>query len=52
LTAVAQTSGRPLPVVDGLLLAIAQAHGLTFATRNTKDVEGRGVTVFNPYSTS
>jgi predicted nucleic acid-binding protein len=51
LTAVAQKSGRPLPVVDGLLLATAQAHGLTFATRNTKDVEGRGVAVLNPYST-
>jgi predicted nucleic acid-binding protein len=52
LTAVAQNSGRPLPVVDGLLLATAQAHGLTFVTRNTKDVDGRGVTVLNPYSTS
>ena len=51
LTAVAQKSGRPLPVVDGLLLATAQAHGLTFVTRNTKDAEGRGVTVLNPYST-
>ena len=51
LTAAAQKSGRPLPVVDGLLLATAQAHGLTFATRITKDVEGRGVAVLNPYST-
>ncbi len=50
LAAVAQTSGRPLPVIDGLLLATAETHGLTFATRNTKDVEGRGVVVFNPYS--
>jgi len=51
LTAVAQASGRPLPVVDGLLVATAQVQGLTFATRNTKDVEGRGVAVLNPYST-
>jgi toxin FitB len=51
LTAAAQTAGRPLLVVDGLLLATAQTHGLTLTTRNTKDVEGRGVAVLNPYST-
>lgn len=51
LAAVAQKSGRRLAVVDGLLLATAQAHGLTFVTRNTKDVETRGVAVLNPYST-
>lgn len=51
LAAVAQKSGRPIPVVDGLLLATAQAHGLRFVTRNTKDVEARGVAVLNPYST-
>ncbi|MBA2322597.1 MAG: type II toxin-antitoxin system VapC family toxin [Pseudonocardiales bacterium] len=51
LTATAQKSGRPLPVIDGLLLATAQAHGLTFVTRNTKDVDRRGVAVLNPYST-
>ena len=41
--------GRPLPIVDGLLLATAQAHGLTFVTRNLVDVEGRGVSVLAPY---
>ena len=51
LAAAAQKSGRALPVVDGLLLATAQAHGLTFVTRNTKDVEAFGVAVLNPYST-
>lgn len=51
LATVAQKSGRPVPVVDGLLLATAQAQGLTFVTRNTKDVEARGVAVLNPYST-
>jgi predicted nucleic acid-binding protein len=50
LEAVAQASGRPLPVVDGLLLATVLAHGLTLVTRNTRDIEGRGVTVLNPYS--
>jgi predicted nucleic acid-binding protein len=50
LAAAAHKSGRPLPVVDGLLLATAQTHGLTFVTRNTRDVERRGVAVLNPYS--
>lgn len=41
--------GRPLPIIDGLLLATAQAHGLTFVTRNLSDVEDRGVRVLTPY---
>ena len=50
LSAEGQRSGRPLPVIDGLLLAAAQVHDLTFVTRNTRDVDGRGVPVLNPYS--
>lgn len=41
--------GRPLPIIDGLLLATAQAHGLTFVTRKLADVEDRGVSVLTPY---
>jgi toxin FitB len=51
LTAVAQQSGRQLPVIDGLLLATAQVHGLVFVTRNINDIQGRGVPHLNPYST-
>lgn len=41
---------RPaVPIVDGLLLATAHAHGLTFVTRNLADVEDRGVSVLAPY---
>ena len=50
LTAVAQRQGRPLHVVDGLLLATAQVHGLTVVTRNVDDFVQRGVPVENPYS--
>ena len=50
LSARAQSEGRPLPVVDGLLLATARAHGLTLATRNARDCAGRGVSVFDPWS--
>jgi predicted nucleic acid-binding protein len=40
---------RPLPVIDALLAATALEHGLTLATRNTKDFEGIGLTIVNPY---
>lgn len=50
LSAEGRRSGRPLPVVDGLLLATAERYGLTFATRNAADCEDRGVPVLNPWS--
>ena len=40
----------PLPVVDALLAATAKVHGLTLATRNTKDVERTGVKCVNPFA--
>ena len=39
----------PLPVIDSLLAATAKVHGLTLATRNTKDVERTGVKRVNPF---
>lgn len=32
-----ELSGQPLPVMDGLLMATAQRHGLTIVTRNVQD---------------
>jgi predicted nucleic acid-binding protein len=49
LRAAGEAAGRPLPIVDGMLLATAQAHGLIFVTRNEAHVTGRGVGVLNPY---
>lgn len=49
LTAEGQREGRPLPVIDGLLLATAAAHRLTLVTRNERDCAGRGVPVLNPW---
>ncbi|MBX9928718.1 MAG: type II toxin-antitoxin system VapC family toxin [Gemmatimonadaceae bacterium] len=46
----AAEEGRPLPTVDGLLLATAEAHGLTLVTRNTADCAHRGVPVYDPWS--
>lgn len=49
LSARAREEGRPLPVIDGLLLATAAAHDLTFVTRNERDCAGRGVKLLNPW---
>jgi toxin FitB len=51
---VAQIWGRlnareALPVVDSLLAATAQAHGLALVTRNLKDIERSGVRCLNPF---
>lgn len=53
--AVAERWGRnnvpdALPVIDGLLVATAQEHGLTLVTRNVRDMERSGVLVLNPFS--
>ncbi len=53
-SAVADAWGRlnvpdPRPTIDALLAATALVHGLTLVTRNTRDVEGMGVEVFNPF---
>ena len=50
LAARGKRSRRPLPVIDGLLLATAVTHGLTFVTRNGSDADERGVLVLNPYN--
>jgi predicted nucleic acid-binding protein len=49
LSGSATREGRPLPVVDGLLLATAQVHELTLVTRNVADCAARGVPVFDPW---
>ena len=47
----AQTASKSqLPVIDGLLAATALHHNLTLVARNTKDIAGTGVPVFNPWA--
>jgi toxin FitB len=41
--------GRPLAATDGLIAATALVHDLTLWTRNTRDFEGTGVRLFNPW---
>jgi toxin FitB len=49
LRAQAQTKGRPLSVVDGLLAATALQLGLTIVSRNVSDFAAVGVAVVNPW---
>jgi predicted nucleic acid-binding protein len=38
----------PLPLIDRLLAATVQVHGLTLVTRNVADVARTGVSLLNP----
>lgn len=49
LDAERQRRGSPLNTADGLIAATALEHGLTLATRNTKDFGALGVTLLNPW---
>ena len=48
--ATADKNGRPLPAIDSLIAATALVHDLSVVTRNTKDMEGSGVEVTNPWN--
>lgn len=45
----ASARGITLPVIDALLAATAQQHGLSVVTRNAKDLERCGVEIVNPW---
>ena len=49
IAAQAELAGQPLPVMDGLLMATAQCHGLTVVTRNVQDFMPYPQ-VFNPWA--
>jgi len=49
MTAAGRRAGRTLHPADGLIAATALHHDLTLWTRNTRDFEGTGVRLFNPW---
>ena len=50
LMALAKRRGRGLSSMDGLIAATAISKELTLATRNTKDFEGFGIELFDPWT--
>ena len=49
LTALLETPGQSLPVIDGLIASCAIGHGMVLVTRNAKDFDRTGVELFNPW---
>ena len=47
IAARSELAGQPLPVMDGLIMATAQCHGLTVVTRNVQDFAAYPQ-IFNP----
>lgn len=43
---------RTLPVIDGLMAATAQVHGLTLVSRNEADFAGTSLSILNPFKFS
>ena len=41
--------GETIPLLDGMIAATALQHGLTLATRNTRDFQKTGVKTLNPF---
>ncbi|TPJ34751.1 type II toxin-antitoxin system VapC family toxin [Mesorhizobium sp. B2-5-13] len=50
LMGLAKRRGRGLSSMEGLIAATAVAQELTLATRNTRDFEGFGIELFDPWT--
>ncbi len=50
LLAQLRRSGTAMPVKDSMIAATALVHGIGVATRNVRDFEKAGVTVFDPFA--
>ena len=50
LVVMAERAGRPPSVADALLAATCVQHGLTLATRDTRDFEVFGIPLVNPWT--
>ena len=45
-----QTTGKPMPVEDSYIAAIALRHNLIIATGNVRDFQRPGIKVFDPFA--
>lgn len=49
ILAVRRSEGRPISAPDAQIAAIGMSYDATLATRNTKDFEGLGLNLVNPF---
>ena len=49
LVVMRENAGLSVSMADAQIAAICLAHGATLATRNTKHIEGLGLTLINPW---
>lgn len=52
LVAARDSRGLPIETADAQIAAICLHHGAALATRNTRDFEGLGLTLINPWEES
>ena len=49
IAAKRRTQGRAISQSDAMIAAISRSHDMVLATRNTKDFEGLGLRLINPF---
>lgn len=49
ITALLESRGQALAIIDGLIASLAICHGMTLATRDVADFENTGAELFNPW---
>jgi predicted nucleic acid-binding protein len=50
ILATSESSGRPIPAVDGLIAATGLAYDMTVVTRNVTDLHVEGLAIYNPWT--
>ncbi len=50
IAALRRSAGRPIPLADGQIAAIARSRDMGVATRNVRDFEDTGIEIVNPWA--